>query len=282
MVIMVQFNPELAKSTPADGPVGHASTRPESLYSNRGSISSRNSVALLGVDASDHGDDEFTGQSFTYIPPNPKKFYKKLIERCIEYDLRAMHTLPEDQEVPLGILSTSHLDVINECALRWRVMQSYRVSAFLEVIKYKYEREEVPLECIPEALQHVEKEFEPERWPNTDVGGYPHSLSPFLNVIISGSTWVRSTAPCLTSSWPHCITTSSRYLTFVVRPSPHSLVYWNASRPAVCWSCIMWISRLGCASYQIAFEYLPCTIIPTKVLVFSPTPVSTGHCLSSF
>jgi hypothetical protein len=176
---MVQFNPELAKSTPAEGPAGYASPRPESLYSNRGSISSRNSVALLGVDVSEQGDDESPGQGFTYIPPNPKKFYKKLIERCIEYDLRAMHTLPEDQEVPLGILSTSHLDVINECALRWRIMQSYRVSAFLDVIKYKYEREEVPLECIPEALQHVEKEFEPERWPNSDVSGHLYRSLPF-------------------------------------------------------------------------------------------------------
>ena len=171
MVVMVQFNPELAKSTSADGPQGHTSSRPESIYSHRGSISNRNSLAGLGVDANDQGDVELTGQGFTYIPPNPKKFYKKLIERCIEYDLRAMHTLPEDQEVPLGILSTSHLDIISECALRWRIMQSYRVTAFLDVIKYKYERGEVPLECIPEALQHVEKEFEPEGWPNSDVSG---------------------------------------------------------------------------------------------------------------
>lgn len=169
MVIMVQFNPELARSTPADGPAGLISPRPESMYSNRGSISSRNSVALLNGDGVDFNDEDSFGESFTYIPSNPKKYYKKLIERCIEYDLKAMHTLPEDQEVPLGILSTSHLDIINECALRWRIMQSYRVTAFLDVIKYKYEREEVPLECIPEALQHVEKEFEPERWPNADV-----------------------------------------------------------------------------------------------------------------
>jgi hypothetical protein len=177
MVMMAQFNPELAKSTPADGP-GLTSPRPDSIYSNKGSISSRRSLFLPNGDPNDAAafsdDGDSTGMAgFAYIPSNPKKFYKKLVERCIEYDLRAMHTLPEDQEVPLGILSTSHLDIINECALRWRVQQSYRVACFLDVIKYKYEREEVPLECIPEALGHVEKEWEPEKWPLPDV-------SPFL------------------------------------------------------------------------------------------------------
>lgn len=180
--MMAQFNPELAKSTPADGP-GLTSPRPDSIYSNKGSIGSRKSLFLPNGDPNDaaaYGDEgDGTGMAgFTYIPSNPKKFYKKLVERCIEYDLRAMHTLPEDQEVPLGILSTSHLDIINECALRWRVQQSYRVACFLDVIKYKYEREEVPLECIPEALGHVEKEWEPERWPVPDVS--PYFLQRFI------------------------------------------------------------------------------------------------------
>lgn len=193
MVAMIQFNPELAKSTPSEGTLGVGpregaitprpissvgmprpetfySDRPGSVYSQRGgSVGSRQSLFLNG-DGEPGGEDDGSGmRSFVYIPDNPRKFYKKLIERCIEYDLRAMHTLPEDQEVPLGILSSSHLDLVNECALRWRVQQSYRVACFLDVIKYKYEREEVPMECIPEALTHVEKEWDPEKWPLPDV-----------------------------------------------------------------------------------------------------------------
>lgn len=183
MVVMVQFNPELAKSSSSEA---YAGSRPESLYSNRLSVvSSRQSVVLPDGDLPDSMGDEGGNQGFTYIPPNPKRFYKKLIERCIEYDLRAMHTLPEDQEVPLGILSTSHLDIINECALRWRIMQSYRVTCFLDVIKYKYEREEVPLECIPEALQHVEKEFEPERWPVPDREYLGTVASSIFNIFLA-------------------------------------------------------------------------------------------------
>ena len=182
MVMMVQYNPELAKSSLSDG--AQSAARPGSLYSATSrprhletiSISSQSSLTLSSdIDGLIGSDDEGSGSSgnqFTYIPPNPRKYYKKLIEKCVEHDLRAMHTLPEDQEVSLGILSPSHLDVINECALRWRIMQSYRVSCFLDVIKYKYEREEVPLECIPEAMTLVEKalqEQDIDKWHNQDV-----------------------------------------------------------------------------------------------------------------
>jgi hypothetical protein len=169
MVVMAQFSRGLGAAT-SDSSQGATSPRPESLYSSRaGSIGSRQSLFIATGQDPMSNDEDVATSNFTYIPSNPKKYFKKLVERCVEYDLRAMHTLPEDQEVPLGILSTSHLDMINECALRWRIMQSYRVTCFLDTIKYKYEREEVPLECIPEALQQVEKDFEPERWPIPDV-----------------------------------------------------------------------------------------------------------------
>ena len=114
MVIMVQFNPELAKSTPSDN-LSTVPGRPESMYSMRAvdspattsrhpSVSSRYSLALSGsMNYEDHGsdDDVPTGHTFTFIPPTPRKFYKRLVELCIQHDLEAMHTLPEDQEVSL-------------------------------------------------------------------------------------------------------------------------------------------------------------------------------------
>lgn len=191
MVIMVQFNPELAKSTPSEGPSSTPSPlngRPESYMSDRGrdsptsragSISSRYSFAIGSGNTLDsvtdfvRDDDEIpVGHHFTYIPPNPKKFYKHLVERCLQADLEVMETLPEDQEVSLGILSPRHLEVINECAVRWRIAQSYRVTCFVDIIRYMYQREEVPLECIPEGLQMIQKALQENdlgRWPKADV-----------------------------------------------------------------------------------------------------------------
>lgn len=194
MVIMVQFNPELAKSAPSEAlpqPTTPGGGRPGSLYSattagpssRHASISSRKSVALVGsgvpvgsldlVAEQIEGDDEVqAGDSFTFIPPNPKRFYKRLLELCIQADLDAMANLPEDQEVSLGILSPKHIDLINECAMRWRIGHSHRVACFLDVIKAKYEREEVPLECIPEGLQMLMKaihDVDLGKWPKPDV-----------------------------------------------------------------------------------------------------------------
>ena len=191
MVIMVQFNPELAKSTPSEESSSIQSPtigRPESYISDRGrdspssrvgSIGSRYSFAfgsghnLDSVTESVRDDDEVpVGHHFTYIPSNPKKFYKVLVERCLQADLDAMETLPEDQEVSLGILSLRHLEVINECAVRWRIPQSYRVTCFVDIIRYMYQREEVPLECIPEGLQMIQKALQENdlgRWPRADV-----------------------------------------------------------------------------------------------------------------
>ncbi len=195
MVIMVQFNPELAKSTPSEAlsttasPARHASVSSLSLgfnalpMSRHGSVSSRRSLALqsaLDFDADlmseqlDEDEEVQVGHNFTYIPPNPRKFYKRLLELCIQDDLEAMAHLPEDQEVSLGILSSRHLELINECALRWRIGQPYRVACFMDVIRYKYEREEVPMECIPEGLQMISKamhDVEVGNWPKQDVSG---------------------------------------------------------------------------------------------------------------
>lgn len=70
-----------------------------------------------------------------------------------------MINLPEDQEVVLSILSNPHIELTNECAMRWRVGHPYRASAFLDVIRHKYERDEVPIECLPEAMVRVTNEI---------------------------------------------------------------------------------------------------------------------------
>ena len=78
----------------------------------------------------------------------------------------------DDDEVSLGILTAPHLELINECALRWRIGQPYRAACFLDLVKQFYERNEVPLECVPEAIQTIAKvshDTELDKWPTQDV-----------------------------------------------------------------------------------------------------------------
>lgn len=178
MVAMAQVNPELAKSTSPDGYPSSNSARPVSFYetaSRHGSISGRRS--MYDVNASDlyeHDVDLPVGHNFTYIPPNPKRYYKRLVEYCLIADLEVMLSpeVDDNDEVSLGILSHAHLELINECALRWRIGHPHRVVCFLDLVMQFYERNEVPMECIPEALNGVFKvldETSLEYWMISDV-----------------------------------------------------------------------------------------------------------------
>jgi hypothetical protein len=186
MVAMVKFNPSLARSTPQDVlpsfQTSSSSVRPGSLYSQdqphptsrNASISSRHSYYDNPHDNGVDDDDVQVGHNFTFIPPNPKKFYKRLLEICLMADLEVMLSpeVDDNDEVSLGILSATHLDLINECALRWRIGHPYRAACFLDLVRQFYERNDVPLECIPEALQNIQKvmhDNELEKWPVHDV-----------------------------------------------------------------------------------------------------------------
>lgn len=187
MVLMAQLNPELAKSTPNDVlPSLQTSglNRPTSLYSQldspttatrNPSIGSRRSLYDLGPEETPEGDDDLpVGHHFTFIPPNPKKYYMRLVEFCLIADLEIMLSpeVDDNDEVSLGILSPPHIELINECALRWRIGHPYRAACFLDLVRQFYERNDVPMECIPEALQSVAKvmqENELEFWPVHEV-----------------------------------------------------------------------------------------------------------------
>ncbi|KIK64923.1 hypothetical protein GYMLUDRAFT_39327 [Collybiopsis luxurians FD-317 M1] len=204
MVAMVQFNPELAKSTPSDvlPSVGTSSSsaRPGSLYSQtqsssrHGSISSRLSLSgdYVDVTAPEDGDEDSiqVGHHFTYIPPNPRRFYKRLLELCLIADLEVMLSpeVDDNDEVSLGILSAAHIDLMNECAMRWRIGHAYRASCFLDLVKQFYERNDVPLECIPEALQNIVRamhDIDLDKWTIQDVDYVSNIYGSLFNVFLS-------------------------------------------------------------------------------------------------
>ncbi|KAJ8506956.1 hypothetical protein ONZ45_g10625 [Pleurotus djamor] len=198
VVQMVATNPELAKSSSDSASYASSSNmRPGSLYSTyespvgrNPSIGNRRSF-YEGMGGGDDGDDDVPlGHHFTYIPPNPKKYYRRLVEYCLVADLEVMMSpeVDDNDEVSLGILSASHIDLINECALRWRIGHTYRAACFLDLVKQFYERNDVPLECIPEAIQGIVKviqEIDIESWPVQDAEFLTNTYGSLFNVFLS-------------------------------------------------------------------------------------------------
>lgn len=176
MMQMCQANPELLKTT--------SSSRDSTMIggskktTDSGTAPSEVSVAAeSGEKAPDAEtisqsvEEEETFGSFTYIPPDPKAYYRRALELCIDFDLEKIKQQPEEEEVSLSILSRHNNDLLKECAMRWRIMSPFRVVANLDVMKFKYDRGEVPLDCISEALtttQTALQETQVDLWARVD------------------------------------------------------------------------------------------------------------------
>jgi len=117
-------------------------------------------------------DQVSESSTFTYVPPDPRSTYIELLNRCLDWDLEVLKTLPEDEDVSLGILSPEHVNLLGECATRWRLPASFRSWVFLEAIVQRAEQGLVPTACIHEATGMVGKvsaDMDVSSWANSDV-----------------------------------------------------------------------------------------------------------------
>ncbi|TXT13456.1 hypothetical protein VHUM_00823 [Vanrija humicola] len=101
-------------------------------------------------------------RTLTFVPPDPRETYRSLLRLCLDHDLHLLRTLPEDQDVSLGILSAAHVNLLEQCALRWRLPSTFRSWAFLDAIEGHYEQGEVPPDCVFEAVGAVGRVSEEE------------------------------------------------------------------------------------------------------------------------
>jgi len=147
---MMQANPSLSQSSEPNRFSNDLSSRMDSLRLDQVSESS----------------------TFTYVPPDPRSTYIELLNRCLDWDLEVLKTLPEDEDVSLGILSPEHVNLLGECATRWRLPASFRSWVFLEAIVQRAEQGLVPTACIHEATGMVGKvsaDMDVSSWANSDV-----------------------------------------------------------------------------------------------------------------
>jgi len=152
MLLMMQSSPSLVQSPDRD------------RHSNGDTLAGR--LDGLKLDA--------PPVQFTFVPPDSCGTYRELLSRCLDWDLEVLKTLPEDEDVSLGILSPDHMALLGECAVRWRLVPSFRAWVFLEAIVERCEQGAVPTACVHEASAMVQKllgEMPLESWVISDVSG---------------------------------------------------------------------------------------------------------------
>ncbi|KAG9306366.1 hypothetical protein G9A89_018249 [Geosiphon pyriformis] len=106
-------------------------------------------------DISSERSSEGTYGAFTYIPPNPKIYYKVLLNRCLDYEL----SIRSPEDISVKLLSKNTNDLLNDCVLRWRVPSGYRALLYLDAVRVKYDdhHELVNLDHIREGI-HILKD----------------------------------------------------------------------------------------------------------------------------
>lgn len=200
--------PELSKTStgPVEKPLP---SRPQSTFDDQ-------AYAELGR-ALAHGDDESIGSFgfdaslglnalslnesssirtvdeslYTFIPADPRAFLKYITQHAMAYD--QIHADPELDYQPL---SKQSLDLLTELCVRWRVPQSSRLIALLEVASRKFmDQEIVPEELdtvfdfIKSPLPDMKKpphmsnwatpltEIPPSKWTVHDFAAYQHTMA---------------------------------------------------------------------------------------------------------
>lgn len=156
---ILQANPELAKGS-SQGPAAQLRSHNASvdLGSRQGSQSSE-SGAAYGLDQAMDGlsmrDDLANGDtSYTFIPSDPRSYYRAILKEALTYDL-ADAQQNEGSNEHVGLLSKQSHELLNEIALRWRLPLSSRLILYLDVVREKYLDQELDLDTLDAAFNYV-------------------------------------------------------------------------------------------------------------------------------
>ena len=166
MMTIIQANPELAKSTSTSLPQFNArsqSSEPQYFDTVRKVDSSGGSPYVFDqpVDMTsmrpnsrdrDQGPD---GSTFTFIPPDPRAFYRFIMAQALAHDLNNKEQEPIDAtngNRPFELLSKSSTDLLNEISLRWRLPLVSRTMLLLDVVREKFIEQELSLDLLDAAF----------------------------------------------------------------------------------------------------------------------------------
>lgn len=174
MLAIIQSNPALAKSTGASLPQfkpsgisqdpGYADvSRTMSTQSDNTSsyvIDQPVDMSNLSLRHSQYDIDENDDSTYTFIPPDPRSYYRAVLKQALTYDLSNTNLQPTEatSEAPsMKLLSKESAELLNELALRWRVPQFSRLVLFLDVIREKYQHNEIILDTLDAAFIYVKE-----------------------------------------------------------------------------------------------------------------------------
>lgn len=172
MLAIVQSNPELAKSTPgnalpqfnSNAPEANSDrlslelTRSSSERPDRTSYVIDQPVDLSSMSLNDSAQDE--SDTYTFIPPDPRAFYKLILARALNHDLRDREleaAQASSDASSMKLLSKQSSEFMNEVCLRWRIPNFSRMVLFLDTMRSKFVDNEIDLDTLDSTFTFVKE-----------------------------------------------------------------------------------------------------------------------------
>ncbi|KAF2751201.1 hypothetical protein M011DRAFT_463941 [Sporormia fimetaria CBS 119925] len=170
ILAIVQSSPELAKSSPGGSlPQFKPNAATDSSYSDHSRSNSTSTghdssyvidqpVDMSSLNLQDSSDDDNT--QFAFIPPDPRMVYRAIVKQALTYDMadtELQPTEPTNDMPSIKLLSKQSAELLNEIALRWRLPQPSRLVLFLDVIREKYQEQEIDLDTLDAAFNYVKE-----------------------------------------------------------------------------------------------------------------------------
>ncbi|KAH8792592.1 hypothetical protein BGZ57DRAFT_849033 [Hyaloscypha finlandica] len=171
MAEILQARPELVKSSSSSNkplPPIHASASAEDqAYSDLGRIvtspAEQNTsyvfdqpvdMSSLSLEDEYPGGDSLEETAFTFIPPDPRSFYRSILLHAMTFD--QLHAPPAvDGPVATPPLSKASTELLTELCIRWRIPPFSRMVLFLDVAAQKFLDQEIGLDELDTAFEFV-------------------------------------------------------------------------------------------------------------------------------
>ena len=187
MLAIIRSNPELAKSSTAAGVSNTPGYKPPTASQNDdiyrdiskqlagegessfefGSppdISGLNLGDVTPVRHSATGSFDAADTSFTFIPPDGRNYYRQVLKAAFSHDLMDEDFAASSTEDGASrLISKQSKDLLDEIALRWRIPAFSRMVLFLDVVREKYQDQQIGTDTVDNALLYAKQPPSPPK-----------------------------------------------------------------------------------------------------------------------
>ena len=120
----------------------------------------------------------FLEATYTFIPPEPRAFYKAILQHAMTFDM--LHaSQPTDGPNVVPPLSKQSVELMTELCVRWRIPQFSRLVLFLDVSSQKFLDQEIGLDELDSAFEWIKNPPPETKRANTHTHSHSAGLSSF-------------------------------------------------------------------------------------------------------